>query len=126
MIANTNDTPYDETPGVVNTFRWTIPASALSSYDATGCANYDSGTGTITGKVTITNKAAPRKGTVLSDTQRKAKYTVTKAGSNGAEVCYTKSTAKNATSVTIPATVKINGVTYKVTTIAGNAFANNK
>ena len=125
-IANTNGAPYDRTPGVANTFRWTIPASAFSNYDAAGCANYDSGTGTITGKVTITNKAAPTKGTVLPDTKSKAKYTVTKGGINGAAVCYTKSTEKNVTSATIPATVKINGVTYKVTAIANNAFANNK
>lgn len=33
---------------------------------------------------------------------------------------------KNATKVTIPATVKINGKTYKVTTVAKNAFKGNK
>ena len=57
-IANDGGTGYDKTPGATNTFRWTIPASALADYDVTRCPGYDSSTGTITGTVSITNKAA--------------------------------------------------------------------
>ncbi len=49
---------YNKTPGATNTFRWTIPADEFADYDATGCAEYDAATGTITGTVEITNKAA--------------------------------------------------------------------
>ena len=41
------------------------------------------------------------------------------------EVSYTKTTAKSS-KITIPSTVKNDGVTYKVTKIADNAFKNNK
>ena len=57
-VANDGGTGYDKTPGATNTFQWTIPASALEDYDATNCPGYDSSTGTITGTVSITNKAA--------------------------------------------------------------------
>ena len=49
---------YDKTPGASNTFRWTIPASEFVDYNASDCQGYDSNTGTITGTVTIANKAA--------------------------------------------------------------------
>lgn len=49
---------YDKTPEAKNTFRWTIPADEFADYDATDCAEYDAATGTITGTVEITNKAA--------------------------------------------------------------------
>ncbi len=57
-IANDGGTEYDRTPGAANTFRWTIPASEFADYDATACQGYDTSAGTITGTVTITNKAA--------------------------------------------------------------------
>lgn len=49
---------YNNKPYAKNTFRWTIPAAELANYDATECAEYDAATGTITGTVEITNKAA--------------------------------------------------------------------
>lgn len=55
-IANAGGAAYDKTPGAKNTFRWTIPAAALTNYSATDCQGYDATTGTITGTVTITNK----------------------------------------------------------------------
>ena len=57
-IANDNGADYDRTVEAENTFRWTIPASALTNYDASACQGYDAVTGTITGTVTITNKTA--------------------------------------------------------------------
>ena len=64
--------------------------------------------------------SVPKKGTVLKS--GKNSYKVTKAGSS---VAFTKTTSK-ATKITIPATVKIDNVTYKVTSIEKNAFKNNK
>ena len=55
-IANAGGAAYDQTPGAKNTFRWTIPAAALTNYSATDCQGYDDTTGTITGTVAITNK----------------------------------------------------------------------
>ena len=57
-VANDGDEGYDKTPGAANTFRWTIPASALADYDITGCPGYDAASGTISGTVSIKNKAA--------------------------------------------------------------------
>ena len=63
----------------------------------------------------------PAKGTTLK--KGTAKYKVTKAGKT---VAYVGTTSKKATKITIPATVKINKVTYKVTSIANKALKNNK
>ena len=49
---------YDNTPGAENTFRWTIPASALTNYNAVYCQGYDTSTGNITGTIKLKNKAA--------------------------------------------------------------------
>ncbi len=45
---------------------------------------------------------------------------------SGGTVTYTKPVKRNVTSVSIPNTVRINGITYKVTAIAANAFKNCK
>lgn len=50
------------------------------------------------------------------------KYTVTKAGK---EVKFSKANAKKK-SITIPATIKVAGINYKVTEVGANAFKNNK
>lgn len=63
----------------------------------------------------------PAKGTTLK--KGTVKYKVTKAGKT---VAYAGTTSKKATKITIPATVKINKVTYKVTSIANKALKNNK
>lgn len=49
---------YDKTPGAENTFRWTIPESALTNYNAVYCQGYDTITDNITGTITVKNKAA--------------------------------------------------------------------
>ena len=49
-------------------------------------------------------------------------YVITKAGS---EVSFTKTNAK-AKSITVPNTIKVSGITYKVTSIGANAFKNCK
>ena len=62
----------------------------------------------------------PRVGTVYTIAGNQ--YRITKIG---AEVSLIKTNAK-AKSINIPATIKANGITYKVTTIAAKAFKQNK
>lgn len=65
-----------------------------------------------------------KKGTILTDSLTRAKYKVIKPGTENATVEYMKSTVTGA-SLTVPATVKIDGVIYKVTAVGANAFKNN-
>ena len=65
-------------------------------------------------------------GTKLTDATTKATYKVTNADKANPEVAYVATTNKKATSITIPETVTIDKVTYKVTSIADKAFAGNK
>ena len=65
----------------------------------------------------------PAKGTKL--TAKGASYQVTSAAEKNPTVVY-KGSKKQKASVTIPDTVTIDEVTYKVTSIAANAFKNNK
>lgn len=65
----------------------------------------------------------PAKGTRL--TAKGASYQVTSAAEKNPTVVY-KGSKKQKASVTIPDTVTIDKVTYKVTSIAANAFKNNK
>lgn len=69
------------------------------------------------------SKTVPAKGTKLTDSKKKTTYKVTKAGST---VSFAGVTNKKATSAIVPSTVKLDGVTYKVTAIENNAFKNNK
>lgn len=68
----------------------------------------------------------PAKGTKLTDRKTKAVYKVTKAGKTGGTVAYMGSTDKKATKIVIPATVTIDGITYKVTAVGAKAFIKNK
>ena len=55
-----------------------------------------------------------------------ASYTIKKNSDNVYEVEYKAPKNKKQTKIVVPDTIKINGVTYKVTSIAKNAFKNNK
>ena len=70
------------------------------------------------------NQTLPTAGTQMEDSS--AVYKVTKSTASQKEVTYVKPKSKNKTSVSIPNTVKISGFTYKVTSVAANALANNK
>ena len=75
------------------------------------------------------NKKKPakslKKGAMVSDSKTKAVYKVTGTGKNKT-VEYVRSTKKNVSRITVPAKVKLRGQNYKVTSIAKNAFKNNK
>lgn len=71
----------------------------------------------------------PQKGEKFKDAGNKAVYKVTKAGTikgGVGTVEYTKPVKKTAKTVTIPSTITVGGIKYKVTSIAKNAFKNNK
>lgn len=81
-----------------------------------GCGTYD---GTIVHKFKIVSSA---KGTKLTDKKTGTVYTVT--GGSTVALKEQKNTSK--TTVTVPSRIKIKGVTYQVTSIAKNAFKNNR
>lgn len=73
--------------------------------------------------------APVKKGTVLEDTKIGCKVTVTSTKKGKKTVEYRKpqgEKAKLEKKVTVPDTVTVDGVKYKVTSVAKNAFANNK
>lgn len=72
---------------------------------------------------TGTENQTPQTGTVLQDTATGDIYKVTESGK---EVEYVKSGSKSKKTEKIPATVTINGTKYTVTSVANNAFKNNK
>lgn len=65
-------------------------------------------------------------GTCVTDEQSKAVYTIVENDRNDPSVEYTNPSDEKASTVSIPETVAINGVSYRVTSIAKNAFKNNK
>ena len=72
-------------------------------------------------------QSAPLAGMRLEDSKSNAIYIVTKSGRNGnGTLEYFEPKNKKAASITIPASVVIDGITYKVTSIGKNAFKNNK
>lgn len=70
--------------------------------------------------------AVPEKGSIVKDDKSGASYKVTKAGTQSGTVQFTKVTDKKAKKVTVPSVVKVDGVSYKVTGVDANAFANCK
>ena len=66
----------------------------------------------------------PKKGDVVADDKASVTVEVTDVAKK--EVEYKEPANKKAKTVSIPATVKIDGVTYKVTKVDDNAFKNNK
>lgn len=132
-------------------FTYTVPAGALVEGDTTegwevtltttAVKSSPAGKYPITGTVTAENydvtvkqgvltvaKGAPAKGAAIQDSKNKAVYEVVKAGSQDGKtgtVTYKKPVKKTST-VTVPATIKADGITYRVEGIAKNAFKNNK
>ena len=70
--------------------------------------------------------APAKKGATLTVSSKKIKVKVTSSSKKNPTVIITKFTDKKAKKLTIPATVKVKGVTYKVTAISDKAFKGNK
>jgi hypothetical protein len=77
-------------------------------------------------EVTTTTQQPAKKDTTLTVSSSKLKVKVTSSNASNPTVAVVGTTNKKAKTITIPATVKVNGVTYKVTSIANNAFKGNK
>ena len=102
------------------TLKWDKSFSSITG-DMTVYASWkDSKTGFVIDKDTV--KPA-KKDTEL--TKGTAVYRVTVSDPQNPKVRYVSNTNPEAKSITIPSTVKIDGVTYKVTRIEDNAFASN-
>lgn len=73
-----------------------------------------------------TDPTTAKVGSTVQDKKSNGSYVVTRSQKNGGTVTYKKPVNKKKSSVTIPATVRIEGKTYKVTTVEKNAFKGNK
>jgi hypothetical protein len=102
----------------------------------TGSTNpQNSGTGTSpsisaqnlngTGDTAGTSNTPSAKDSIINDGQGTS-YIVTSSATEPAAVSYKKVSKKSKGAITIPDTVKIGGVTYKITAVNAGAFKNNK
>lgn len=73
-----------------------------------------------------TNSVPAVKGETLTVTGQKCTVKVTSANKANPQVAYIGTTNKKATQVKVPDKVSVNGITYKVTSIADKAFYKNK
>lgn len=117
------------------TLKWTTSDKKVATVNASGVVTAKTvGKATITvetkdgsklkAKCTVNVIDLKKKGATFADKTTSLKYKVTKADAEkGTVECYGY-TGKS-TTVTIPKTVKVNGVTYKVTAVSKNAFKNN-
>lgn len=72
------------------------------------------------------NTKVPIKGQKLTDQKSGAVYKVVSTELQSRTVEYTRPLSNKDVNISIPSTVKIDGISYKVTSIAANAFRNNK
>lgn len=110
---------YDDGTGVTAKGGGVRPVFRLS-LSAAGSLLSNAGTVCSDGTVKEVKPGKEKGETIIKDSKTKAEYAVT--GKNTVE--YRKPTKKTAT-VTIPDTIKADGVTYKVTSVAKNAFKGN-
>ena len=68
----------------------------------------------------------PVKGKEIEDSTTNGTYKVTKSGVTGGTVQYVAPENKQQSTITIPATIVVDGITYKVTSIAKDAFKSNR
>lgn len=105
---------------------WTCTTDQSPANNNTANSNANGGTNPGTNNTSSTGSTGSTKGTSRTTvTSGTGRYKVTGTSAKKT-VAYAGAKRKNAKSVTVPATVKIDGVTYKVTSIANNAFKNNK
>ncbi len=74
----------------------------------------------------VAAQGLPAKGGAVTDAGNQAKYIVTAVSGTKNTVEYAGPTNQKAATVTIPDVIVVNGATYHVTSIAKNAFKNNK
>lgn len=108
-------------------FSWITdkPATASTTglkHEECAVCGYKRNQNTVIGKL----GNIPAKGQELTDRKGGAVYRVISVETKGGTVEYTKSLNNKTAIISIPSTVEIDGISYKVTGIAANAFKNNK
>ena len=96
----------------------TATKKGVKTYKCTVCG--------ITKTETIPATGVPKKGTKIKHTKSAAYYKVTDSNAKNPTVAYIGTTKSTAKTVTIPATITVDGITYKVTAIADGALNGNK
>lgn len=104
----------------------TIPKLVVSDKNETTNSNDKITVEHVTSSTDKSTTNGPKKETIFKHKKTGAKYKVTTSTKGSATVEYVAPAKKNAKNIVIPASVKINGVKYKVTSIEKNAFKNCK
>lgn len=91
--------------------------TGVKTYTCTVCK------ATKTETLPVKEPELPAKNATLTDEKSGMSFVVTNPATNGGTVSFKAPKNKAVTNVTIPANVKVNGVTYKVTSIEKNAFS---
>lgn len=119
------ETPGDQTPGG-QTPGGQTPGDQTPGGQTPGGDVTTGGNQTPTTETSTDSTKEPSAGTVLKDEKTGAGYKVLTETSKGGTVEYKAPANKNVKTVSIPNTVTIDGASYKVTSIAKNAFKGNK
>lgn len=90
--------------------------TGVMTYTCTSCGNKKTET------ISALKYELAKKGATVKDSKGNS-YKVTKSHKTNGTVTFVKPKNKKVTNVTVPATVKVKGVTYKVTAIEKNAFS---
>ncbi len=121
-----NDSNHTERKDCTITSAVKVPATSEKMGTTTYTATYKNANTTYTDVKDVIDipklVKTPEPPNVITDTDNKASYKVTKLTTAGGTVQYTAPADKKAKTVVIPDTVTADGVTYKVTSIAKNAF----
>lgn len=107
---------HDWDKGIITT-QPTAIENGIKTFTCTACKT------TKTEKVT--KLGLPRKGKSITETKSNNTYKVIKSSAKNGTVEFAK-VSKSSSSITIPNTVTVDGVIYKVTSVSKNAFKNNK
>lgn len=74
----------------------------------------------------LDNENTEKSGALITDEKSKSVYKISAEDNSDYTVTYMRPSSEKVTSVKVPATVSVNGVDYKVTSIAANAFKGQK
>lgn len=115
--STTNPPTQSETPATAKPEQSSSPEG-----DGTqGAVTPNQTTKPVNGENGSQNGTAIKTGTRYKDSVTKAWYQITKASNGKYEAAYLKPVSKNTTTIKIPATIKINGTSIQITSVAKNA-----
>ena len=108
---------HDWDNGII-TVEPTIKSEGQITYTCTACGTKKT--------ETLPTASTPKKGKTISAFNSQDVYKVTKSGTKNGTVEFVETNNVAITDISIPDTVTISGITYKVTSVAKNAFKSNK